>query len=241
MSSCAGAQAGRNGHVAPLLVLRPAGASSSCRAVLSSGRPSCGPRGLATERPFRTVRRACALVALRAANPHLPRATGPSGTVTGPISTDMAKSRTSPVALLLLAALSWGLSAALTKVALEQVSPLDLFAVEVAMGALVLCAAALARGARPSRPSIPVLALGVLDPGLAILLFDVGLAHTAATLWRGAAGLDYSLFTVGARHRPAARAAEPAPRPRPGRRVRRLGPRVAPGRRQHHRRAAICW
>ena len=107
----------------------------------------------------------------------------------------MAKSRTSPVALLLLAALSWGLSAALTKVALEQVSPLDLFAVEVAMGALVLCAAALARGARPSRPSIPVLALGILDPGLAILLFDFGLVHTAATHGALLLATD-SLFTV---------------------------------------------
>ena len=131
----------------------------------------------------------------RVGDPHLPRATGPSGTVTGPISTDMAKSRTSPISLLLLAALSWGLSAALTKVALEQVSPLDLFAVEVAMGALVLCAAALARGARPSRPSIAVLALGILDPGLAILLFDFGLVHTAATHGALLLATD-SLFTV---------------------------------------------
>ena len=94
-----------------------------------------------------------------------------------------------------LAACRGGCRQPCTKVALEQVSPLDLFAVEVAMGALVLCAAALARGARPSRPSIPVLALGILDPGLAILLFDFGLVHTAATHGALLLATD-SLFTV---------------------------------------------
>ena len=47
----------------------------------------------------------------------------------------------------------------------------------------------------PSRPSIHVLALGVLDPGLAILLFDFGLVHTAATHGALLLATD-SLFTV---------------------------------------------
>jgi drug/metabolite transporter (DMT)-like permease len=107
----------------------------------------------------------------------------------------MARSRTSPVVLLLLAAVSWGLATALTKVALEQLAPLDLFGVEVAVGALVLGAVALARGARPSRPSGAALGLGVLNPGLSFLLFDVGLAHTAATHGALLLATD-SLFTV---------------------------------------------
>ena len=61
-------------------------------------------------------------------------------------------------------------------------------------GALCLGGAALARGARPARPSAAVL-LGVLEPGVAYLLFDVGIAHTAAT--HGALLLDIdSVFTI---------------------------------------------
>lgn len=104
-------------------------------------------------------------------------------------------SRTSPVLLLLLASLSWGLSAALSKVALEQITALDLYGVEVAIGTLFIGTAALARGVRPGRPSAMVLLLGVLDPGLAILLFDIGLAHTAATHGALLVSTD-SLFTV---------------------------------------------
>jgi drug/metabolite transporter (DMT)-like permease len=107
----------------------------------------------------------------------------------------MSGSRTSPVVLLLLAAVSWGLATALTKVALEQLEPLDLFGLEVAVGALVLGAVAVGRGARPSRPSSAALALGVLNPGLAFLLFDLGLAHTAATHGALLLATD-SLFTV---------------------------------------------
>jgi|1186.fasta_scaffold08222_2 drug/metabolite transporter (DMT)-like permease len=97
--------------------------------------------------------------------------------------------------MLLLASVSWGVSAALSKVALEQLTPLDLFGVQVATGALVLCAVALLRGARPARPSAVVLFLGVLEPGLSFLLFDVGLEHTAATHGALLLATD-SLFTV---------------------------------------------
>jgi drug/metabolite transporter (DMT)-like permease len=83
--------------------------------------------------------------------------------------------------MLLLASLSWGVSAALSKVALEQLAPLDLLAIEVATGALSLCAVAIARGACPRRPHPAVVLLGVLEPGLSFLLYDVGLAHTTAT------------------------------------------------------------
>src|SRR3954447_15394330 len=86
-----------------------------------------------------------------------------------------------PVLLLALAALSWGLASALSKVAVEQLTSVDLFGVEVATGALCLGAAALARGARPRLPGAELLVLGVLNPGLAFLLFDVGIARTTAT------------------------------------------------------------
>src|SRR5262249_31054055 len=89
-------------------------------------------------------------------------------------------SRTATAGVLLAAPL-WGVSTAFSKVAIAQLTPVDLFAIEVSTGALFLGIAAVARGARPRRPSAPVLLLGVLEPGLAFLLFDIGIAHTAAT------------------------------------------------------------
>jgi drug/metabolite transporter (DMT)-like permease len=87
----------------------------------------------------------------------------------------------SAVLALLLASLCWGVSTALSKVAIGQITPLDLFAIEVTTGASCLGVAALLRGARPGRPSAAVVLLGVLEPGIAFLLFDIGIAHTAAT------------------------------------------------------------
>src|SRR3954447_23917629 len=86
-----------------------------------------------------------------------------------------------PVLLLALAALSWGLASALSKVAVEQLTSIDLFGVEVATGSLCLGAAPLLRGSRPRFPGIELLVLGLLNPGLAFLLFDVGIARTTAT------------------------------------------------------------
>jgi drug/metabolite transporter (DMT)-like permease len=103
--------------------------------------------------------------------------------------------RTFPVFFLGLAALCWGVSTALSKLAVEQITSLDLFAVEVSTGALFLGAAAYARGARPRLPSREVVALGVIEPGLAFLLFDIGITHTAAT--HGALLLSTdTLFTI---------------------------------------------
>jgi drug/metabolite transporter (DMT)-like permease len=104
--------------------------------------------------------------------------------------------------MLVLAALSWGLAIALTKVALDQLAPLDLLGLEVATALIVLWTIALARGG--GRPKlgravllVPVLLLiGVVDPGVSFLFFDIGVAHTAAT---SAALLiaTESLFTAG--------------------------------------------
>src|SRR3954452_14345684 len=103
--------------------------------------------------------------------------------------------QSTPVLYLSLASLSWGLSSALSKVAVEQLTSLDLFGVEVATGALCLGVAALARGARPRRPSPELVALGVLEPGLAFLLFDLLIVHTAATHAALLLATD-TLFTV---------------------------------------------
>jgi uncharacterized membrane protein len=85
------------------------------------------------------------------------------------------------VAMLVTASACWGLATAMSKVVLAQLTPLDLFGCEVCIGAVCLCALALARGARPSRPSAKLLALGALEPGIAFVLFDFGIDHTAAT------------------------------------------------------------
>jgi drug/metabolite transporter (DMT)-like permease len=82
---------------------------------------------------------------------------------------------------MLAAALSWGLSSALSKVALEQLGPVDLLAIEISTGAGVLIPLALARWGQITRPRTAFLLLGVLEPGLSFLLFDVGLSRTAAT------------------------------------------------------------
>ena len=98
--------------------------------------------------------------------------------------------------LMSAAAISWGLSSATSKVALGQLSPIDLMAIEVGTGAVVLIPLAALRGGtvrssalRSSalrgpglwRPRLLYLLLGILEPGLAFLLFDVGLARTSAT------------------------------------------------------------
>lgn len=85
------------------------------------------------------------------------------------------------IAMLVAASACWGLATALSKIALAQLTPLDLFGCEVTVGAVCLGAVALARGARLRRPSAALLALGFLEPGLGFVLFDFGVDRTAAT------------------------------------------------------------
>ena len=86
-----------------------------------------------------------------------------------------------PVGMLVLSGISLGLATALSKITLEQLTPVDLFGVEVLVSAVPLVALAWIRGARPSRPDPRLLVLGVLEPGLAYLLFDLGVQRTAAS------------------------------------------------------------
>jgi drug/metabolite transporter (DMT)-like permease len=69
----------------------------------------------------------------------------------------------------------------LSKVALEQLTPIDLFGGEVLVGFVLLGAIATSRGTRPGRPNGVLLALGLLEPGISFVLFDLGLDRTAAT------------------------------------------------------------
>jgi drug/metabolite transporter (DMT)-like permease len=83
--------------------------------------------------------------------------------------------------LVLAAAVCWSLSTVLTKVALEQMTALDLVGVELAVGVGVVWAVLLARGVGAHLRRWPTfVALGVLEPGLAFVLFDVGLTHIGA-------------------------------------------------------------
>jgi hypothetical protein len=56
------------------------------------------------------------------------------------------------VGKLILACLSWGFSTALLKILLDQLTPVDVFGIEILVSAIPLALLAVARGARPSRP-----------------------------------------------------------------------------------------
>jgi drug/metabolite transporter (DMT)-like permease len=86
-----------------------------------------------------------------------------------------------PLVLLAGAALSWGVATITTKVALAQLVPTDLFAIEVATATLVIWACLLVKG-RVAWPRgwRAFALLGVLNPALSFVLFDLGLARTGA-------------------------------------------------------------
>jgi len=85
------------------------------------------------------------------------------------------------IALIVIATVGWGLATALSKVALRQLSPIDLLAVEIGTGATALVLLATARRGRRWIEEPRLLLLGVLEPGIAFLLFDVGLDRTSGT------------------------------------------------------------
>jgi len=89
--------------------------------------------------------------------------------------------RSVPVSLTIMAATSWEAATVLTKVALRELTPLDLLGVELSSSAIAMGCLLAARG-RPFLPrSWPVFAaLGVLEPGLSFGLFDFGLSRTGA-------------------------------------------------------------
>ena len=86
-----------------------------------------------------------------------------------------------PLALMAGAAASWGVATVTTKVALAQLAPTDLFLLEVGTAGLVIWACLLvSRGVRWPRGWRAFAALGLLNPALSFVLFDLGLARTGA-------------------------------------------------------------
>ena len=91
--------------------------------------------------------------------------------------------RPSPVALIVAASFSWGIGIVMTKVALEQLAPLDVLGFELVVGAAVIWAALLVRGSAGPGAFAGWRAfavLGLLEPGLSFALGDFGLARTGA-------------------------------------------------------------
>jgi drug/metabolite transporter (DMT)-like permease len=82
---------------------------------------------------------------------------------------------------LLLAAAVYGVSTTMSVVALRAVRPVDLLAVEISGAAVALLVTAAARGQLRRRGALRQMLVGVLVPGLAFLLGDLGLARTSAS------------------------------------------------------------
>lgn len=83
--------------------------------------------------------------------------------------------------LVLASAVGFGVSTALSVVALRTLRPADLLAVELGGSALVLVAVAAATGRLRWAGAVRAMAQGAVSPGLSFLLGDLGLARTTAT------------------------------------------------------------
>jgi drug/metabolite transporter (DMT)-like permease len=89
--------------------------------------------------------------------------------------------RPSGITLLALAAASWALATVTTKVTLQELSPLDLLGIEVAVGAAAVWLAVVLRGGpAPAARRWRYARLGLLEPALTFALFDVGIDRTGA-------------------------------------------------------------
>jgi drug/metabolite transporter (DMT)-like permease len=82
---------------------------------------------------------------------------------------------------LLVAAALYGVSTAVSVVALRQVRPADLLAIELLGAAAVLLLAAALTGRLRRRAALRQMLTGALAPGLAYLFGDLGLARTSAS------------------------------------------------------------
>lgn len=93
---------------------------------------------------------------------------------------------------LVAAAAGWGSLAATTTLALRGLGPMTVLAAELTVAAGVLTAANRLAGRRLPRLSPAIVALGVLEPGVAYLTFNAGVERTSSTH----AGLLLGLETV---------------------------------------------
>jgi drug/metabolite transporter (DMT)-like permease len=107
---------------------------------------------------------------------------------------DSATTRQRSAVLFLIAASAlFGLDTTISAYVLRQVRPVDLFLVETSVGTVILWAYLLASGRhrRPARLR-PHIVLGLIEPGFAYLLFNVGLHRTSAV----AGGILISTETI---------------------------------------------
>ena len=93
----------------------------------------------------------------------------------------MGRSDGAGSAAILAAAVGYGLSTTLSVAVLRQIAPADLLAVELGGGATLLVVTAAALGRLTRAGSARNLLLGILAPGLAFVLGDLGLSWTIAT------------------------------------------------------------
>jgi drug/metabolite transporter (DMT)-like permease len=82
---------------------------------------------------------------------------------------------------LLLSAAAFGVSTTMSVVALHAVRPVDLLAVEISGAAVALLITAAVRGRLRRAGALRQMLVGLLVPGLAFLLGDLGLARTSAS------------------------------------------------------------
>ena len=96
---------------------------------------------------------------------------------------------------LLMATLSWGLSLTTADAALADLSAADLLFLETTSGTLVVILVCLLTGRRLGGGWRPAFALGSLEPGIAYLLANIGLALTSAAIGSMLFALE-SVFVV---------------------------------------------
>jgi drug/metabolite transporter (DMT)-like permease len=102
------------------------------------------------------------------------------------------RQRSAVIALIAASAL-FGLDTTISAYVLRRVHPADLFLVETSVGTVILWGYMLATGRhhRPARLA-PHIALGLIEPGFAYLLFNIGLQRTSAV----AGGILISTETI---------------------------------------------
>ena len=92
--------------------------------------------------------------------------------------------RLSPAVLLIVACAFWGAATVLNKALLASISPVTLLVLQLAPSALVLWLMVLSSGARLSKTSLllPLVLLGIFNPGMSYTLSLMGLARSSASV-----------------------------------------------------------
>jgi drug/metabolite transporter (DMT)-like permease len=84
-------------------------------------------------------------------------------------------------AILLAAVISWGISNPLADLAITKLSPLFLSLLECSVGFLFLLAVTIVKRIKPVIPWRLIIPIGILQPGLAWLLGNIGYTHETAS------------------------------------------------------------